>query len=136
HHQVLAGEVEIELLEELQVAEILVGDRRDRDVVDVDLALLDQVQQQVERTFEDLELEAWIHASPRPTASRTSFIVAPGTARARRFPSAITSWTSAGLASISRRRCWIGFRSSITCRIMIFLHSRQPIAAVVQPRCT
>src|SRR5262249_32034118 len=134
HHQILARQVEVQLLEEAKVGEILVCDQRDRNVVNVDLVLLDQVQQEIERPFEDVELKARIHTSP--TASRTSRIVSLATACARRLPSSSTSVTSDGLVSISRRRSWIGFRSSSTWRIMIFLHSRHPMEALLQPLST
>src|SRR5262245_12509747 len=100
------------MLEETEVGEILIGDQCDRNVVDVDLVLLDQVQQEIERSFEDVELKTRIHTSP--TASRTSRIVSLATACARRLPSSITSVTSDRLASISWRRAWIGFKSSST----------------------
>ena len=37
--------------------EVLLGDERDRDVVDVDLVLLDQVHEQIERALERLQLD-------------------------------------------------------------------------------
>ena len=52
HHQELPGDVEVELLHHLEVAQVLLGDEHDGDVVDVDFVLLDEVQQQVERSFE------------------------------------------------------------------------------------
>ena len=55
HHQELARDVEVQLLHQVDVLEILLRDRGDRDVVDVDLVLLDEVQQQVERALELLE---------------------------------------------------------------------------------
>ncbi len=57
HHQELAGDVEVELLHQAEVREVLLGDQRDRDVVDVDLILLDQVDEQIERAFERLQLD-------------------------------------------------------------------------------
>ena len=38
-------------------SEILLGDERDRDVVDVHLVLANEVQQQIERTLEGVELD-------------------------------------------------------------------------------
>ena len=52
HHEELAGDVEVQLLHQLDGVEILLRDERDRNVVDVDLVLLDQVEQQVERALE------------------------------------------------------------------------------------
>ena len=52
HHEELAGDVEVELLHQLDRVEVLLRDERDRDVVDVHLVLLDEVQQQIERPLE------------------------------------------------------------------------------------
>ena len=56
HHQELPGHVEVHLFHQLDVAEILLGDERDRDVVDVDLALANQMQEEIERTLEKSSL--------------------------------------------------------------------------------
>jgi segregation and condensation protein A len=55
HHQELSGDVEVQLLHQIDVLDVLRGDKRDGNVVDVDLVLLDQMQQQVERTLEVLQ---------------------------------------------------------------------------------
>ena len=55
HHQVLAGELELHFLHQLDVLHVLARDLGDRDVEDVEVLPADQVQQQVERTFERLE---------------------------------------------------------------------------------
>ena len=57
HHQEFAGDVEVELLHQVQVLEVLLGDDRDLDVVDVHLVLLDQMNEQIERAFERLQLD-------------------------------------------------------------------------------
>ena len=57
HHQELAGDVQIQLLHQLDVGEVLLGNQRDRDVVDVHLVLLDEVNQQIERPLERFELD-------------------------------------------------------------------------------
>ena len=49
----LARGVDVSLLEIVRVGEELRGDARDRDVVDVDVLLANQVKQQVERTVID-----------------------------------------------------------------------------------
>src|SRR5262249_46656514 len=73
HDQVLAGVVEIELADALDQREILIRNRGDRDVGDLDLVLLDQVQEQVERAFEEVELHrAGRERHASPIASRTS----------------------------------------------------------------
>ncbi len=55
---VLAGDVEVELLHQLQVGVELIADGRHRDVGDLDTVDLDQMQQQVERPFEHRQLNA------------------------------------------------------------------------------
>jgi hypothetical protein len=57
HHQVLPGHVEVHLLHQLDVVEVLLGDERDGNIVDVHLALANQMQQQIERTLEGVELD-------------------------------------------------------------------------------
>jgi hypothetical protein len=57
HHQELAGDVEVQLLHQVQVLEVLPGDDRDLDVVDVHLVLLDQMNEQIERALEGLQLD-------------------------------------------------------------------------------
>src|SRR5690606_16652860 len=52
HHQVLTGEVDVQTLHQHDVLDVLLADERDGDVPDVDLVLLDQVQQQVQRALE------------------------------------------------------------------------------------
>lgn len=54
HEDELPGDLEVEHLHQVQVSEILVGDLDDRDVPDIHLLLPDQVQEQVQRSFEDL----------------------------------------------------------------------------------
>jgi hypothetical protein len=56
HHDEFAGKFDVELLEGLKIFEVLASNALDRNVVDVDLVLFDQVKQEVERSFEDLEL--------------------------------------------------------------------------------
>jgi len=53
----LAGDVEVELLHQRDRVQILRGDQGDRDVVDVELVLPDQVQQQIQRPFEVRQLD-------------------------------------------------------------------------------
>ncbi len=55
HQQVLGGQFEIALADLLDVGEVLLRDLRHRDVEDIEVLLADQVQQQVERSFERLE---------------------------------------------------------------------------------
>jgi hypothetical protein len=57
HHQELAGNVEIQLLHQVQVIEILLGDDGDLNVVHVHLVLLDQMNEQIERAVEALQLD-------------------------------------------------------------------------------
>ncbi|MCY1408424.1 hypothetical protein D9M71_237440 [compost metagenome] len=55
HHQVLGRQLQAHGLHQLDIAHVLAGDFRHRDVEDVDVLLADQVQQQVERAFERFE---------------------------------------------------------------------------------
>ena len=40
-----------------EIFEVLPGNSLDRDIVNVDLVALDQIQQQIERAFEDFEFD-------------------------------------------------------------------------------
>ena len=55
HDEELPRHVEVHLLHQVDVVEILPGDERDRNVVDIELALLDEMQEQIERPFEIIE---------------------------------------------------------------------------------
>ena len=72
HDQKFSGDVEIQALHHLQRRQVLLGDGGDRNVADTDFILLDQMKQQVQRTFKDFQLDSRGH---RPTASRTSAMV-------------------------------------------------------------
>jgi len=48
-------QLEVHVLEEIEIGEILAGDLRDRDVVDVEVVLLDEEKKEVERPLEDVE---------------------------------------------------------------------------------
>src|SRR5688572_1398311 len=98
HHEELPRHFQVQLPHQIQRLQILAGDLRDRDVGDLDLVLLDQVQQQVQRPFEGREVHPngeplalgrvrfLVVAHPILIASRTSRIVASATARARSSP--------------------------------------------------
>ena len=60
HDEELAGQLELEVAHGVERVEVLLGDLHDRDVVDIQFVLADQEQQQVQRSFEDLELDAII----------------------------------------------------------------------------
>jgi len=57
HDEELTGKPDIEHLEGFKVGHILLGDALNRDVVDVDFVALDQVEQQVHGTFENVEFD-------------------------------------------------------------------------------
>jgi hypothetical protein len=59
--QKIAHFVDVKLLEHVKVGEILVRDKRDRNIGKIHLVLANQIQQQVERTAECIELDAKIH---------------------------------------------------------------------------
>src|SRR5258708_23159500 len=55
HHDELARDIDLQLLESLKVLEVLARDPFDRNIVNVDLVSLDQVKQEIERSFKNLE---------------------------------------------------------------------------------
>ena len=55
HHKIIAGNIEVELLHQFDRVEILLRDEGDRDVMDAQLVLLDEVQQEIERPLELFE---------------------------------------------------------------------------------
>ena len=57
HHQIIGGELEPQLARRLDEGEILVGERQDRNLGEVDLLLARQRQQQIERAFEALDVD-------------------------------------------------------------------------------
>src|SRR6185295_11651889 len=57
HHDVLARHVQVELLEQRDRVEILRGDQRDRNVVNVELVLPDEVKQEIQRALEIGQLD-------------------------------------------------------------------------------
>ena len=61
HGEELAHLAHVQLLQDLQVLQILVGDQRDGDIDDFHLMLADQVEEQVQRAAEDVEIDVKIH---------------------------------------------------------------------------
>src|SRR5215471_1028501 len=57
HDEKLAGDVEIQLLHQLNRVEILLRDERDGNVMDFHRVLLDEMEEQIERSLEVLELD-------------------------------------------------------------------------------
>ena len=57
HHQEIARDLEVQRLHQVEVGQVLLGDLRDRDVVDVELLVADQVEQDVEGALEDVEAQ-------------------------------------------------------------------------------
>ncbi len=55
HHEILGGEFPLQRGHQLDVLHVLAGDLGDFDVEDVEVLAADQIQQQIERTFERLE---------------------------------------------------------------------------------
>ena len=56
HDDELAGDLDVQFLERLEIFEVLPRDALERDIVDVDLVALDQIKQEIERTFENSSL--------------------------------------------------------------------------------
>ena len=63
HVEKIADRVDVDLLQHGQVFEKLVGDGGDRNVRRVELVLAHEVQQQVQRTAKDVQLDAKLHAT-------------------------------------------------------------------------
>jgi hypothetical protein len=57
HDQEVGGDIEVELLHQEHVGQVLVGDLADGNRRDIQLMRLNQVQEQVERTFEALQAD-------------------------------------------------------------------------------
>ena len=53
HQEVFAGQIDVQRLRRVHVLEVPVGDEADGDVEDVELVLLDEREQQIERPLED-----------------------------------------------------------------------------------
>jgi hypothetical protein len=57
HDEVFARHVDVQLLHQRDVFDVFRGNERDRDVAHVELVLLDQVEQEVERPLERRKLD-------------------------------------------------------------------------------
>ena len=57
HHEIVGGKLEAHLARRFDEGEILVGQRQDRDLGEIDLLLPRQRQQQVERAFIALDVD-------------------------------------------------------------------------------
>lgn len=57
HHEELAGDLEVELAHHLDVFDELRGEPGEVDRIDVHLLLLDEIEEQIQRAFKDLELD-------------------------------------------------------------------------------
>ena len=58
HVDEVAGDVDIQLFELVQVIEILLGDFGDGNIVDVHLLLANQIEQEIERPFVHRQIDA------------------------------------------------------------------------------
>jgi len=61
-HEEFPGQVEIERADHFDVFQILPRDQGNGDVVDVELVFLDQMEEKVQGTLEDIELDLIIHS--------------------------------------------------------------------------
>ena len=62
HHEEIAGALDVDHRQDVEVVLELPGHARDGNVTNVDLLPLDQVEEQVERTAKDVEVDEIIHA--------------------------------------------------------------------------
>jgi len=71
HHHKFPGDIKVQDLEDLEVLKVLLRDPLNRDVVNVNFVLFDQIEQQIERPFKDLELHLVfvLHGNRRAYAS-------------------------------------------------------------------
>src|SRR5687768_1542415 len=139
HHQVGAGHLEIPELHRLEVRQVLIGDRPQRECREVDLVGAAEVQQQIERPLEgaDAQREVGVGGHGRScTALRTSVIVCSATLRARREPSWRMSLMVSGFSTKAWRRVRIFSSGGIMCFNSTSLQSRHPMPAVRQPDAT
>ena len=61
HGEEIADGIDVQLLEHRQVFQVLLGDRGDRDIDNLNLMLAHQVQEQIERTSENIQTDPEIH---------------------------------------------------------------------------
>src|SRR5437899_13053557 len=68
HHDKFPSDVDVQFLESLKIFEVLAGNTFERNVDNIDLIAFDQVKEQIEWTFEDLELDLLmaLPCPPRP----------------------------------------------------------------------
>src|SRR5512134_2474814 len=74
HDEEFARNVQVQRLHRVEIGQVLLRDPRDRDVMDIELVLADQVQQEVERPLEDLEADR----DPRSRVGRFRSQALPG----------------------------------------------------------
>ncbi|OQC72612.1 MAG: hypothetical protein BWX45_00855 [Deltaproteobacteria bacterium ADurb.Bin002] len=93
HHQIFACQIQIKRLDEVQIIQVLTGDERDGNVINIDLIFFDQIQKQIQRTFKNIQFDRvvclwlfvhrWLQIL---TASRTSAMVWRAIAAASSLP--------------------------------------------------
>ena len=90
HVDEIGRDVDVELLELVKIIEILAGDLRDGDVVNVHLLLANQIEQQVQRALVrgDVYVVGRVVGWPRPSRPPSRFWAAvPGRVHRAFFPS-------------------------------------------------
>ena len=98
HHQKLSGNLQVQLLHQVEGGEILFGDVRDRYMVNIEIVFLDQKKQEVQGPFEEIQGHlVGLLGHLNLTARRTASMVFCATARAREAPAARIVSTSAAL---------------------------------------
>ncbi len=141
HDDELARNVEIQRLQQPDRVEVLRRDERNRNVVNTHLVLFDEVQQEIERSLEVVELDrecveggfealGLVHQDfylyEIFIASRTRAIVSVATRRARLEPSNRTSFKRSGFASTAARRSRIGSRCAFNALASLVFTSTSP----------
>ena len=124
HHQVVGGQLQLEVARLLHVGEVLFGEREDRDLGQIDLLRARQAQQQIDRALETLELDDEVGAGDMDTGAvqdgRHRSYDRPVRLRIRPYRPTIGghSTSTSGLKSIPNRDCAAsGSRNSSPIRI-------------------
>ena len=132
HHEVLARDVQIELLHQRDVLEVALRHEGDREVQDVQLVLPDQMQEQIERPLEvrQRDLEVGIQGLEGRLGHRARSRCDRGD-RGRRGGACYTRQTSASKATIAS--CPAAPRSS-ACSSPPAVRPRFPMPAATPPR--
>src|SRR5262249_35219966 len=106
HHQKVPGQLHIDQLNEAHVIEELPGHACDRDVADIDLVVLDQIEEEVERTAKSVEVDLVIHSSLVPCPWLVLLVLDPSWQGTRVNEPRTYSLGNGGVQSVMSSRVW------------------------------